>query len=105
MDREEQLRHGLTETAADEMCTTYYKEQRAGADAGTEAQRGFSMLDCDVGLGPQSSCAADEPAAREIRIERQGTIDQRRHGADVLAEIGQRLGGIGQDSRVVGSHL
>ena len=24
----------------------------AGADAGAEAQRGFSMLDCDVGLGP-----------------------------------------------------
>ena len=46
LDREEQLRHGLTETAADEMCST----QRSGADAGTEAQRGFSMLDCDVGL-------------------------------------------------------
>jgi len=50
LDREEQLRHGLTETAAGEMCSTYYKKQGAGADAGTEAQRGFSMLDCDVGL-------------------------------------------------------
>ena len=50
LDREEQPRHGLTETAAGEMCSTYYKKQRAGADAGTEAQRGFSMLDCDVGL-------------------------------------------------------
>jgi hypothetical protein len=37
LDREEQLRHGLTETAAGEMCSTYYKEQRAAADAGTEA--------------------------------------------------------------------
>ena len=45
------------------------------------------------------------PAAREVRVERQGTVDQRHHGADVLAEIGQREGGIRQDARVVAGHF
>ena len=45
LDREEQLRHGLTEAPAGEMRGAYYKERRADADAGTEAQRGFGMLD------------------------------------------------------------
>ena len=45
------------------------------------------------------------PAAREVRVERQGAIDQRHHGADVLAEIGQREGGIRQDARIVAGHF
>ena len=45
------------------------------------------------------------PAAREIRVEREGTIDQCHHGADILAKIGQRLGGIRQDARVVARHF
>ena len=45
------------------------------------------------------------PAAREVRVERQRAIDQRHHGADVLAEIGQREGGIRQDARVVAGHF
>ena len=45
------------------------------------------------------------PAAREIRIERQGTIDQCHHGADVLAKIGQRLGSIRQNARVLARHF
>ena len=35
------------------------------------------------------------------RVERQRTIDQRYHGADVLAEISQHEGRVGQDARVV----
>ena len=106
LDREEQLRHGLTEAPAGEMRGAYYKERRADADARTEAQRGFGMLDRDVGLArPQPECAADKPAAREIRVECQRTIDQRHHGADVLAEIGQRLGGVREDAWVVASPL
>jgi hypothetical protein len=48
------------------------------------------MLDSDVGLAriiPEQS--TNEPAAREARVERKRTIDQRHHGADVLAEICQ----------------
>jgi hypothetical protein len=35
----------------------------------------------------------------------QGAVDQRHHRADVLPEIGQRLGGICQDARVVAGHF
>ena len=69
LDREEELRHGLTEAPAGEMRGAYYKDRRADADAGTEAQRGFGMLDRDVGLArPQPECAADKPAAREFGL-------------------------------------
>ena len=63
------------------------------------------MPDRDVGLArlhPQD--AADVPAAREIRIQRKGTIDQRHHRIDVLAETGKCLGGIRQNARVVTGH-
>ena len=64
------------------------------------------MLDSDVGLARiHSEGATDVPAARGTRVERQCTIDQRHHGADVLAEIGQREGGIRQDARVIAGHL
>jgi hypothetical protein len=54
------------------------------------------MLDRVVRLpSPQHEDAADVPAAREARVERQRTADQRYHCADVLAEIGEREGGIG----------
>src|SRR6516165_4056560 len=58
----------------------------------------------DVRLaGPHSQDAADLPAAREVRVKRQGTIDQRHHGTDILAEISQRVGDMHQDDRVVAS--
>src|SRR5438477_359962 len=34
----------------------------------------------------------------KARGEREGTVDQRHHGADILAEIGQNKGGIRQDA-------
>lgn len=49
--------------------------------------------------------AADVPAAGEIRVERQGAVDQRHHRTDILAKIGQRLDGIHQNARVVAGHF
>src|SRR5271170_7224058 len=64
------------------------------------------MLDRDVGLTrKQSDGAAVVPAAGVVRVERQRTVDQRHHGADVLAEIGQRLSGIRQDPWVIASYF
>src|SRR5436309_15953113 len=64
------------------------------------------MLDRDVRLARKiPEDAADEPAACEIRVEREGTLDQRRHGADVLSEIGQREGGLRQNARIVAGYF
>src|SRR5260221_3252342 len=64
------------------------------------------MLDRAVWLArPDPEKAANVPAASVVRIKRQGMINQRYHGADVLAEIGQRKGGIRQDPRVVAGYL
>jgi hypothetical protein len=41
------------------------------------------------------------PTARKIRVEREGTIDQRNHCVDILAEIGQGEAGIDNDVRNV----
>ena len=54
---------------------------------------------------PQPQRPAGGPPAREIRVEHQGTVNQRHHGADVLAKMGQCMGGIRQDARVVAGHL
>ena len=60
------------------------------------------MLDREIGLtGPDPENAAHKPAAGEARVERQRTVDQPDHGADVLAEISQHEGGVGEDARVV----
>src|SRR5271165_7536537 len=68
------------------MRVAYYKERRADARAGTEAQRSFGMLDRDVGLArPVPAGAAEKPAAGVVRVERQCAVHQRHHGADVLA--------------------
>src|SRR6266404_1020069 len=45
------------------------------------------------------------PAAGDVRVERQGPVDQPDHGTDVLAEIRQHEGGVGEDARVVLRHL
>ena len=60
------------------------------------------MLDREIGLaGPNPENAAQIPAAGEARVERQRTVDQRDHAHDILAEIRQHEGGIGEDARVV----
>src|SRR5277367_5826452 len=80
LDCEEQLRHCLIETPADKMCDAYCSERRAAPGAGAEAQRGIDMLDRGVGLArPQPEEATDVPAARVVRVQRQGTVNQCRH--------------------------
>src|SRR5438309_4287688 len=60
------------------------------------------MLDRKIGLaGPQPESAAPEPATGEARVERQCTVDQPDHGTDILAELRQHEGCIGEDARVV----
>src|SRR5262249_47960997 len=90
----------------EEIRRAYHAKRRADPGAGTEAQRGFAMLDRYVQLArAPSEKSAIMPAARGIRVERQGTVDQRHHRADVRAEIAQRDGGISQDARVVPVHF
>jgi hypothetical protein len=94
LDRQEQFRHGLCEAPAEKMRVAYLKERRADSRPRAEAQRGIDMFDRDVGLTrPIPEGATEQPTAREIRVERQGTVDQCHHGVDVLAKIGQRNGG------------
>src|SRR6516165_1126801 len=84
------------------MGVAYCRERRANAGAGTEAQRGFKMLDRDVGLvRPNPENAADVPATREARVEREGAVNQPYQGADVLGEMTQGKGGIRQDAWIV----
>ena len=87
LDREEQFWHRLVETPRQEMRAAYCNELGADTGARTEAQRGIDMLDRDVGLaGPDPEDAANKPAAGVVRVKREGTVDQRHHGADILAE-------------------
>ena len=88
------------------MCLAYYSKRRADAGSRAEAQRGLEMFDRDVGLArPTSEDATDVPAAREIWIEGQSTVNQCHHGPDVLAEIGKREGGIRQNPWIITSHF
>jgi hypothetical protein len=105
LDCEQQLWDGLIQSPSEEMRAAYQGERHT-AGAWAEAQRSFEMLDRDVGLArPKPQDAADTAAPREARVKRQCAIHQCHHRADVLAEIGQRQGGIGKDARVIAGHL
>ncbi len=81
-------------------------QRRTRSLARAQPQRSLGMLDREIVLtGPQPQDTTQKPAAGEARGERQGAVDQRHHGADILAEIGQNKGGVGQDARVVPRHL
>src|SRR5271167_3283604 len=106
LDREEQFRHRLFEAPAEETRGPYLKKRVADPGAGTESQRGLDMLDCNVRLAcisPEDT--ADVPAIGVVRVERQRTVDQRHHGADVLSKKSEREGGMRQDARVVAGHF
>jgi len=84
----------------------YCRERSVDADAGAEPQRGFGVLDREVGLArPKPAHRALGPAAREARVERYGMIDQSRHGTDVLAEIGQSDGRIRARFPIIANEL
>src|SRR5712672_3299163 len=60
------------------------------------------MLDREIVLaGPDPDNAAHKPAAGIARVECQRTVDQPDRGGNILAEIRQREGGVGEDARVV----
>ena len=42
---------------------------------------------------------------RVVRVERQSTLNQRHHDAEVLAEIGQHKAGIGKYGGIIPCHL
>jgi hypothetical protein len=50
LDPEEQIRYGFFKAPADQMCMTYHLDGTADARPWTQAQRGFEMLDRDIGL-------------------------------------------------------
>src|SRR5580693_6963076 len=96
------MRCCLIESAGQEMCLADDGERRADSGAGAEAQRGLDMRDRNIRLPRRHpEHPADVPAAREIWIEREGTVDQCHHGVDVLAKIGQSLCSIREDAWVV----
>src|SRR5215469_6023641 len=104
--REAQFPNSLVETPPEEMRRADHQERRADPGPRAEAEGGFRTLNRQIGLArPKPEDAADVPAAREIRIERQGTIHERDHRVDVFAEPGESNGGIRQDNRVVTGHL
>src|SRR3954469_6855394 len=71
---------------------TYHLDRSTDACPWTEAQRGFEMLDRDVGLpGPYPDCTADVPAASVARVERQRAVDQRDRHPYILAEKRQGM--------------
>src|SRR5205814_1823796 len=106
LDREDQLWYGGLETPADKMRRADNVGRERGPSTRAETQRGFDVLDCRFGLArQQTEKAFDEPAARVVRVECQCAVNQRHHGADVLAERGQRIGGICQDPWVVAGLL
>src|ERR1043166_3131127 len=55
----------------------------------------------NVLTGPDPEGAARIPAAGKAWVECQRTVDQPDHRADVLAEIRQQAGGVGEDTGVV----
>ena len=107
-DGEDQFRDRFIEAPAEEVRGADDTERRADLGARTEAQRSLCMLNCDIELGrvrSVSEIAADLPASRETGVEPQGAVDQRQHGADVLAEEGERNRGVHQHSRVIAGYL
>src|SRR5438132_8066194 len=64
------------------------------------------MLDREVGLtGKGPDDAAQIPPAGEARVERQRTVDQPDHRTEILAQLSQYIGSVGEDARVVLRHL
>ena len=60
------------------------------------------MLDRDMELtGKQPQKTAQKPGAGEARVERQCTVDQRDHSADIFAEASQHKRGVCEEARVV----
>src|SRR5438067_10190534 len=106
LDGEAQFGYRLVEAPADEISLAQDEKRGAYPGARAEAQRGFAMFDRDLGFpGAHSEDAADVPAARIVRVKRERAVNQRHRRANILAEVGERVGGICQNGRVVAGHF
>ena len=102
MDRQQELGQRLAEAPADQVRGADDADGRANASARAETQRGLGVLDRSFGLpGKQTEKAAVVPAAGKARIERQSTIHQTHHRADVVAEKREGTGGIYDGAGIV----
>src|SRR5215470_16751046 len=70
--------------------------------AGIEANGSLNMLNRKVVLtSPQSKLAAQEPAKSKVRVQMQGTINQRYVHCNVLPEYTERNCSVGNDKWIV----
>ena len=103
--RQQQLGSCLLELPASEMRTPADLQYGADEDSWAEPRCGLAMLDSEGQVAcQQSQEAAGQSAARITRIQVQCAIDQGNHCADVLGEISQGWGAVGQGNRIVASH-
>src|SRR6516225_11239470 len=102
VDRYKKLGDRCIELPLEHMRGADHRQMRTEPLARAEAQRVLDMRDRQVGLaGPQTKETADIPSAGGARVEREGALDQRDHGADILAELRQHKGGIGENRGVI----
>src|SRR6202035_4338801 len=102
----EQLRRRLVKLAFEEISLADQAQRRTRPLARAQPERSIGMLDGAIVLtGPEPQNATQKPAAGEARGQCEGTVDQRHHRTDILAEIRQNKRCIGQDARVVARHL
>src|SRR5260370_23502808 len=74
--------------------------------ARAQAQRGLDVVEREIVLtGKYPETAAQIPAAGIARVERERTVHQPDHGADILAQMSQHESGDGEDAGVVLRHL
>src|SRR5262249_18290043 len=89
LDREKQVRHSLIEAWRKELGELDQIGGRADTCARIEARCAIEQLDGDIRPPcPHLEQTGDMPAAREVWVERQRSVDQSQHRADVLAEVG-----------------
>ena len=106
LNGQEQLRRRFVKLAFEEMGFADQAQGRTHSLEWAQPQRGLGMLDREIVLtGPEPENATQKPAAGEARGEHEGPVDQRHHGTDILAEIGEDKGSVDQDAWVVLRHL
>src|SRR5882757_5906729 len=103
---QQQLRRRFIELALEEIGPTYHGKRVTHTLARAQTQRGLDVLDREIVLTDQEpDLTAEIPTAGEARVQSERTVDQPDRGPDVLAEIRQREGCIGEGARVVLRHL
>jgi hypothetical protein len=71
-----------------------------------ESNAGLEMLVGEIGpISPEPHPAAPSPALREARVELESTVDQCEGGRNILTEVTERIGRIGEDSWIIPGRL